>query len=292
MLIVEKIKEIDALLAELKALQESAQNEHFKAYETKFNTLAQTLKSSITQSRDTLYKELSTNLSAQNKTLEAELAKNQKTQLEQAKNTLDTDIKNTLKSHFAKEISALKTKLETSIAQDAKKELKDEISEQITTDKTFKKDILARFDFKEELKTLDLSAQIPLDKLKVDLKALSAHILSANSFDTLSKELKKELENAIVAHLINFIEKQEALSESIKHIQAQQAKSIFKEALAQNDLIKERYEFALYLQSMKFLSTEKLLSDIAQEIFERLHKPKPKPKPPIQGKKHNILVVK
>lgn len=258
MLIAEKIQEINdkhaEILAKFDSLEQKVNNTYEKSYTKALKDLKTELESSISTSADTKLAETNEALKLQNTQ-----------ELNALKSEVKSDIE-ALKQEIKESSKDLSTQATNSFLESFKNEaitplseaLKPSIDAQITQAVEQNQAELTKEAVKAQIDSVDLSDLVDYERIKVDSSAIAKALKSDNA-------LKNELIAELDKQAKDYIESSNAqvlIKDEIK----KNATTCFKSAMAEDELIKMRYECALRLQSFNILGTQELISRIQVAI--------------------------
>lgn len=280
MLIHEKIQEITQIHQNITDTIKNLEQRIQATYETAFNKALSDLKEQLntqynTQAKAILQENVDT-LKVQNtqdlKALFHTIKAQNNTIIENAKNTLESELKSKTQSFLQQWGLDNLPHLQESLLDSLKQALTPQLQQDIQT---------ALLSLTQDFfKNLNISDSINYENILLDYTALSQALQS-------SQKLNTTLEN----HAYN--KTQEYLNNHAKSLITQalkeQAPSIFREALKLDEIIKMRYETALRLASVQILGINELIQGIHSAISKDYYKPQlPNP----NSIKNNVLVAK
>lgn len=258
MLIAEKIQEINdkhaEILAKFDNLEQKVNSAYAKSYDKALKDLKTELETSISTSADNKLAETNEALRAQN-TQELEALKSEtKAQIE----ALKQEIKESSKDLSTQATNNFLESFKSEAIAPLSEALKPSIDAQITQAVEQNQAELTKEAVKAQIESVDLSDLVDYERIKVDSSAIAKALKSDNA-------LKNELIAELDKQAKDYIESSNAqvlIKDEIK----KNATTCFKSAMAEDELIKMRYECALRLQSFNILGTQELISRIQVAI--------------------------
>lgn len=258
MLIAEKIQEINdkhaEILAKFDSLEQKVNNTYEKSYTKALKDLKTELESSISTSADTKLAETNEALRLQNTQELNALKSETKVEIE----ALKQEIKESSKDLSTQATNNFLESFKSEAIAPLSEALKPSIDAQITQAVEQNQAELTKEAVKAQIESVDLSDLVDYERIKVDSSAIAKALKSDNA-------LKNELIAELDKQAKDYIESSNAqvlIKDEIK----KNATACFKSAMAEDELIKMRYECALRLQSFNILGTQELISRIQVAI--------------------------
>lgn len=258
MLIAEKIQEINdkhaEILAKFDSLEQKVNNTYEKSYTKALKDLKTELESSISTSADTKLAETNEALRLQNTQELNALKSETKVEIE----ALKQEIKESSKDLSTQATNNFLESFKSEAIAPLSEALKPSIDAQITQAVEQNQAELTKEAVKAQIESVDLSDLVDYERIKVDSSAIAKALKSDNA-------LKNELIAELDKQAKDYIESSNAqvlIKDEIK----KNATTCFKSAMAEDELIKMRYECALRLQSFNILGTQELISRIQVAI--------------------------
>lgn len=249
MLLKEKLEKIQELYTQARQEATRAKNELEARNKEVFTTLQSELENSIKKSTQEALEKSSEDLN---------------NEFLQKLNDLTRELQEKIKNDFAH----IQKETISTLEKDTKEELKNSINEytkqafnNLESDITPKiQDYInnnqmfiqaATLTAQKVVKELDLTPAIEYEKIQVDLKSLSAQIAQNVIFKSFIADFISDV-------VRDFLQSDKAKG-VLESILQERSKSIFKQALQEDALIKMRFENALRVQALNILNTQELL---------------------------------
>lgn len=273
-------------LAQLEAIASNARQSIENAKSELESTLAPRISQELQTRTEQAKQELQTQLESKKSELETQLESKKQT-LESTINQTLQEAKSTFRQEFTQHLQSQLTNIASNFTKSATKSLQDTLAPQVLAELTQSPEMKERITHAAKESASEFIAELDLQELinyaRIDTAQIAKDLSKLESF---AAQIKKTYTEVLEQHIQN-LDRQSLLKQALKA----NAKHIYTQALASDDLLRQRYETKLHLLAQSIETTQIALERQLRHS-SRLYALEKRPPISEEENRNNILVAR